>query len=141
MKNLTIENQISETKEEEIIIFFKEKDIKVPDNYIGLISKYGGARINENYYKDKYCIQNILPLYSKRNASIEKIIETYLEEENTENWLPFAIDPGGWVFVISLYKDTYGQIFIDRFDSGEENPFVFVTDSLDEFINGLHPAE
>jgi hypothetical protein len=53
-------------------------------------------------------------------------------------WLPFAIDPGGWVFNLSIRDDqTHGQVWIHRFDSGEPDPFAYVAPSFQAFLRGL----
>lgn len=41
------------------------------------------------------------------------------------------------VFCIALKENISGQIWVDKFDSGEENTFEYVASSFEEFINNL----
>lgn len=141
MKNLSITYSGNKSSNEDIKDFEQKNKIKLPSNFLELFEEYEGCAAKEDTYQDKYTVQVFLPLKSKRNPSIEKIFDVYLEENNTDQWLPFATDPGGWVFCMSLAEDTYGQIFVDRFGLGEENPFEFIAASLEEFINGLEAEE
>jgi hypothetical protein len=40
-----------------------------------------------------------------------------------------------------LNDEIKGQVWIDKFDNGDENPFEFVSPSFEELINGLKTEE
>ncbi|MEH0155546.1 SMI1/KNR4 family protein [Limibacter armeniacum] len=141
MQELTIEIQGKKVTLEELTSFEKELDMTLPDIYKEVLLKYGGSRVKENTYSSKASISFFLSLSSKRNATAKNIIETYKEEYGAALWLPFATDSGGWVFNISIAKDTYGQVWIDKFDSGDSDPFEYVSPSLEEFIDSLKSSE
>lgn len=104
---------------------------------------YNGAVTYEDIYFAKvenlfFPIQRILFLTtnSKNIASIGKIYEGHLSAGFKE-FIPFAIDPGGWDYNFSFDEQSFGQIWINSFDDNEENPFSFVASSLEEFVDGL----
>ena len=138
MRDLTIIYSGKQSEKTQIERFQKLNEIDIPGYFIEFFIRYEGCRVKENTFQDKYTLTRFLNLSSDRNASIEKIFSTYVEEECVKHWLPFAIDPGGWVFCLSLEQNTYGQVFVDRFDLGEENSFAFVAPSLEAFIDGLY---
>ena len=141
MKELTVQFSGKKSSSEELEYFQKTNDTPLPNNFLEFFKEYEGCRVKENTFQDRFTISRFLNLNSERNASVTKIYNTYIEEEGVKHWLPFATDPGGWVFCMSLAEDTYGQIFVDRFGLGEENPFEFVAPSLEVFINGLEAEE
>jgi SMI1 / KNR4 family (SUKH-1) len=57
---------------------------------------------------------------------------------NSKDWLPFGEDHGDYIFCICLKRDKYGHIYLMRTDEiEEEDAFIFVCESFNEFINGL----
>lgn len=120
-------------------------NLKFSSEHIALLENYGGARIEEKSFKEKHFIHFFLAL-----PDIEKALDYYRSEEfyyegewfSGENWLPFA-DAGGWIFCISLFPNTSGQIYIDKMDAGdlEEHSFYWLANSLEEFLSALKVPE
>jgi hypothetical protein len=138
MKKLTITDEMQPVTKEELLLLAKELDIVIPEDYMSFMMLYGGGvGILENLFDGRLGINGTLRTESKRNPSIRSIFETYRLEMHTKNWLPFAIDGGGWVFCYSISPETMGQIYIDRFDSGEEPPHEFLAQTLEEFVDKL----
>jgi hypothetical protein len=141
MKKLTITDEIKKVSSEELEAMATDLDLNLPEDYLSFMTQYGGVELLESQFAGKYFISFTLPITSKRNACIRNILEGYKVDMNTANWLPFALDQGGWVFCYSVAPETMGQIFIDRFDSGDDPRHKFLAKSLTEFVDGLEEEE
>jgi len=141
MKQLTSNSTPKGLNDNEVFDFQRKHDIELPKYFLDFVRKYGGTSTQEAGFEDSYWVNFFLPFSSSKTASVTAVFETYVIEQNTKSWLPFATDPGGWVFCISLEKNTEGQVWIDKFDSGDENQFDFVCSSFEQFINGLQPEQ
>ena len=109
-----------------------------------LIQNNGGDIDSQNsmFFKGKYSVRFFLGIcdndFSLKNTFLS-VSELF---EDSKKWLPFAFDDGDWIYCICLKKDRYGQIYLMRTDETEEDEaFVFVCNSFDEFIDGLQPEE
>jgi cell wall assembly regulator SMI1 len=147
MKSLIIKNDKRIVKsKQEVINFTNNLGIMMPDFLINFLILYEGLYLDEtqSYYKNHHRIYEVNTiLFLKKNnayASIETILEGH-KYYGIEGFIPFAIDSGGWDYCVSINPETYGQVWIDKFDSGEDNPMEFVADSFEEFINGLKNEE
>jgi cell wall assembly regulator SMI1 len=116
-------------------------NIQFPEDYLSFLKKYGGTSTKEVVYSDSCWVNFFLSLKSDTGASIVSLLEGYRINYNEIDWIPFAIDSGGWSFCIALKEDIKGQVWVNKFDSGDENPFAFVANSLEDFINGLQTEE
>lgn len=74
----------------------------------------------------------------KVGASVEAILEGH-KEEGITGFIPFATDSGGWDFNVSINKNTYGEVWVNQFDSGDPDPMKFVAPSFEHFIENLGP--
>jgi len=133
----------------EVIKYGNKLGVVFPENLALFISMYEGLYLNEDesYYVNNngilHELNSVLYLkYSKDlgGASIEAILEGH-KEEGIEGFIPFGIDSGGWDYNVSINKETYGQVWVNKFDSGEENTMEYVAPSFEEFINGLRSPE
>jgi hypothetical protein len=142
MQKLTIIDQRSQLFNFDDIAFLENKfNLKFPEFLIDFFRVYQSARIKERYYNGEPIIKKILFLRKhETSASTEEILDGHIFH-GYNNYIPFAIDSGGWDYNVSINPDTYGQVWVDKFDSGEENPFEFVCNSFEEFINGLTENE
>ncbi|MCU0433093.1 MAG: SMI1/KNR4 family protein [Bacteroidia bacterium] len=145
MKCLTIlNNQESKVQPSDIDYFEERYKIKIPEKLKDFFLLFGGSRIKEMYYHrgeslDQVC--DILLVKSiQGKPSCESIYQGHLSYGDI-GFIPFAIDSGGWDYNVSINPDTYGQVWVDKFDSGEETPFEFVCNSFEEFIDGLTEQE
>lgn len=116
--------------------------IVFPESLRKFLLSYEGHKFHEaeSYYNANggiYEVNSVLYLWQNEiGASVEAILEGH-KFYNTEGFIPFIIDSGGWDFNISIKPETYGQIWVNKFDNGEDEPFVFVAKSLQEFLEGL----
>ncbi|MBY0349160.1 MAG: SMI1/KNR4 family protein [Hydrotalea flava] len=115
--------------------------IKFPDYFVSFLKQYGGTSTKEIVFNDKFWVNFFLPLRSDAGASIEEIMKGHTATYNENYWIPFAIDSGGWSYCIALKETIKDQIWIDKFDSGEENSFEFVAPSFENFIDNLKTEE
>jgi cell wall assembly regulator SMI1 len=124
--------------------FESDLDLRLPDFLKEFILKYEGGRpvSEQRCYQlgneSSYELNQILYLRKSGigGASIEAIFEGH-KFYGIEGFIPFGIDSGGWDFNVSINEDTYGQVWVNKFDSGEEDPMEFVALSFEDFINGL----
>lgn len=146
MKTLTIEHRNKNDIDDLIIAGFEDKmKVKFPYILSEFLKKYSGSSIIENTYKNEktgnyYILSYICELFSELNPSIEKLIKGN-EFYSYHDWIPFGIDPGGWVFNLSISNDKMEQVWINKFDSGDKYPFEFVASSFEEFIDNLRTEE
>jgi cell wall assembly regulator SMI1 len=141
MKNLLSNSKPKDVDDSDVKEVESTFNIQFPEYFLSFLQKYGGTSTKEVVYSDSFWVNYFLPLNSDISASIVSLLEGYRTNYNQNNWIPFAIDSGGWSFCIALKEDIKGQIWIDKFDSGDENPFEFVANSFEEFINGLRTEE
>jgi len=146
MKDLKITHRNKNEINDDLILEFELKyNIKFPEYLIEFLKKYSGCTTVEDTYINPnfnifYTVSYFCELYSDYNPSIQKLTEGN-KFYHYENWIPFATDPGGWVFNISISQNNMGEIWINKFDSSEENPFEFVAPSFENFIDGLKTEE
>lgn len=141
MKTLSSNSKPQIISDNEIKEIEAKYEIQLPDYFISFVRNHGGTSTKELVYSDKFWVNFFLPLKSEINASIVSIKEGQISNYNDNTWLPFAIDSGGWAFCIALKESILGQVWIDKFDSGDENPFEFVSDSFENFIEQLKTEE
>ena len=76
-----------------------------------------------------------------------RMIYDYIQEFKSENFgqfIPFAVDDGGYIFCLSLNEKNFGNVLLYQTDIGYESEteaFVLVADTFEEFINGLESRE
>ena len=146
MKQLIVNRDNRRIKSEKDIKSFEQKlDLKMPGELRNFFLLYEGLYLDEkeSYFKVSsdlfFEINKIIFLFNgESGASAEAILAGH-KEEGLKGFIPFAIDSGGWDYCFSINPGTYGQVWVDRFDSGEEDPMEFVTDSFEDFIDGLGP--
>ena len=114
-------------------------DIKFPKDLREFVFKYEGAFLGSLYYNGKPVFKEVLVLLKNENfASIEAIMEGHSLNQ-ISGFIPFAIDSGGWDYNISINEPTFGQVWVNKFDGGDDDTMVYVAPSLEDFINGLKP--
>ena len=142
MKKLTI-FRVSEIQKTLRDISYLENKFNVffPRILKFFLSEHEGKMIVETYFNNNPTFKEILMVKSNKDlASIETILEGH-KEEAIKGYIPFAIDSGGWDFNVSINEDTYGQVWVNKWDGGEEDTMEFVAFSFEEFINGLKSEE
>jgi hypothetical protein len=122
--------------------FIEEKfSIKFPHYLKGFMIQYEGSFVKETCYKGTITFKEVLYVYKREGfASIESILEGH-KENGIEGFIPFAIDSGGWDYNVSINVETYGQVWVNKFDSGEKETMEYIAPSFEEFIDNLKPEE
>jgi len=142
MKDLKITNQVVPVDSKTILEFQIKYSIAFPDYFSGFLLKYNGADTYYCVFKNKYVVNNFLPLLVCRNTSIELILEMMRKNNDDihrNDLIPFAIDPGGRPYYFSVGDNDYGMIYINRVGLGDSNPVLKIADSFETFINELEP--
>lgn len=127
-------------------------EISLPQNYIDLMKEYADSSVYENTFYDKnqkkYGLASFCTFSMIDARTDEYLEEKSLDDENLYKniglQLPFAIDGGGYRFCLSLDKKTYGKVFFlmeELLSIDEKDAFVFLADSLEDFIDGLQSEE
>lgn len=146
MRSLTILQDNRRVKHlDEILAFEKEMQIEFPSILRQVLLKYEGCATKEYIYFRKGDHSNKFDAVSQflflrdsngGGASIEAIYKGH-QFYGIRGFIPFAIDAGGWDYCVSIKTETFGQIWVDEFDAGEEDPFRFVASSMEELIGGM----
>ena len=142
MKELTIKFKFNgvATSTEEIAAFEKKYDVIFPDYFKVFLLTYGGTIVEECRYLDQYTVNDFLPLLENRNASIEMILPVVRDEEEgvgRNDLIPFATDPGGRPFYVSIGESDNGCVYFDVIGMVSDKPVRKIANSFDEFINSL----
>lgn len=147
MKALHIKYSLNEVKSDDLS-FFSSIPITVPSNIKQFIFDYGGSKLLENCFITNgsyYIVSMILPIKKCNNASIELILPAVQDEEEgigRNDLIPFAIDPGGNPFYVSIGESDYGNVYIDTITSrGFEEPILKIATSFEEFVDSLQPED
>ncbi|CAM3139271.1 SMI1/KNR4 family protein [Flavobacterium frigoris] len=143
MRHLTIDSSFIPLNKDEIELFELANNVVLPNYLKDFFVKYNGAKILEAFYGDQYYI-SFLPLLKNRNASVELILPAVRDEEEgigRNDLIPFATDPGGRPFYVSIGSNDEGVIYYDLVGLGDDEPLRKITNSFEEFINGLKTEE
>ena len=126
--------------------FIKKYSLTLPDDYIQFLLEHnGGAPVPSTNKTPETFVQWIYGIQDEENwASLEWNMEIF-DERIPSKTLPIASDPGGNQFLLSLRKDSYGQIwFWDHENECETNAkeyfdnIIKSADSFSNFINDLY---
>lgn len=110
------------------------------ENFVKFMTKYAGLAVVERFYNDsnkyKWELQSFDDILSSAKLSKE------FKENGWGLKLPFAFDPGGWHYCISYEEKTYNKILVNRWtDHLPEDQFIVISNSFEDFINGLYIDE
>ena len=125
-------------KESDIASLEEATGFSLSDEIREFILRFSDSFLRECYFEqgEVYAVPNYICGNSSQNVNIFKLVEGNLFYGD-EGWLPFAIDPGGWVFNYGLKDEVRGQIWLDRFDSGDDDVWQLVAEDLSSFVAGL----
>jgi len=140
MKDLTKTYQAIPLNRGEIEEFELNTQSKLPLEFKKFIENYQDSKIKEILFFDENQELWILNAF----LSFKESAELYKEFEKNlkRNMLPFAYDPGGWHFCLSLEEKDFGAIIVNRWtDHLPEEQFLKIANSFEEFIDGLQPEE
>lgn len=141
MRNLNLinsENPISLMQVQEIE---KQIGVTIPDSYKKFLQISNGGFGRHNFH-GKFFIRDFVSLTGENSlANIFFPVSELFHD--SKDWLPFGFDDGDWIFCICLKRDKCGKIYLMRTDEGdcEEDAFIYVCDSFEEFLDGLQPEK
>lgn len=141
MRKLTIAKRID--KYNAITMCQKFGVDSMPNYLFKLLENYAGLRVKECIYDDK--INNTKwvfgGFYDEREilGNMEELEEEREEEENFNKVIfPLGREEIGWLFGISFDEEDYLAVYLFKSsDYVGDKPLIKVSDSLEEFINGL----
>lgn len=136
MKTLTKTLNGPRLDESTLESFELKHEIRFPDSLRYFFIHHNGSSFEEYSFKGKHSINTFLPLLIDFE-SFESSLSFVNEDFDDYRFIPFAIDPGGWAFCVSIISQEYGKVYLYRFDSGEDDPFLLIANSFEEFIDGL----
>ena len=128
---------------EAIRLFEIGEGIVIPNPLKEFWKNYNPIYTEQNiYFKDgeKYYLDRFFPFSDECELSFQTVfmaLGDYLKKE----YLPFANDSGDWQFLVSINKESNGEIFLCRMDEIIPDSLVKMSDSFEEFINGLKRDE
>lgn len=142
MKTLTIDGFFINISKDDIHYFETKYKIELPEYLKDFILKYNGTSTNECVFttNTNYIVNSFLPLLENRNASVELMIPIIRSEEEgfgRFDLIPFATDPGGRPFLVSIGREDEGTVYYSIIGFGENEPLRKIAYSFEEFINGL----
>lgn len=118
----------------------KEVGNQLPAELIEVIKNYGGLAVLEDKFTDNNDVEWEIQAFDNIASIIDLTKE--FKENSWGSKVPFAFDPGGWHFCLSLDEDTFGKIIVNRWtDYSPEEQFVVIANSFEEFINGLKRSD
>lgn len=140
MRQLILKNVGRNISDEIITTTEKELGVKIPLIYKNFLKQNNGGDMPQHFYKSKFDIRNFFGIYDRTiRTSISNMFQAVSELfENSQDWFPFGEDSGDWIYCICLKKDRYGKVYLMRTDEIEEDEaFIFICNSFEEFIEGL----
>lgn len=146
MRQLKLKNSKSKLLEEDISKVELELGVKLPIKYAKFLIEVNGGDI----YSDvpttvdgyNFRIRSFFSIDTNSNTfSVQNMFQAINEMfEKKNDWLPFGDDVGDYLFCICLKSDNYGKVYLMRTDEiDESDAFIFVSNSFEEFIDGLQP--
>jgi hypothetical protein len=136
MKNLTKQYEVIDATNDDNILLDKIILNTSLKDFKQFVIKYQSAKVYEIIFFDKKNEMWILNAFFNMQEMIQLFDE--LKNAHNRNVFPFAFDPGGWHFCLSLDESDFGAIIVNRWtDHLPEEQFLKIADSLEEFINGL----
>ena len=117
----------------EIAAFERRLDARLPHEYRTFLQECNGGIPDACYFSavhERLLVQSFNRLAPGRRDDIETIARSY-EGRIPSSFLPFAVDPQGSLFLISLREGTRGRVYFWDQEREPESP----TDELASFTN------
>jgi SMI1-KNR4 cell-wall len=113
-----------------------------PNYMIEFLKEYAETAVEESRFTNNKNKAFYISMFCTNRMIYDYIKE--LQSENFGQFIPFAVDDGGYVFCLSLNEKNFGNVLLYQTDNGYESEaeaFVLVADTFEEFINGLESRE
>ncbi len=152
MQQLTIRKGFVPLDMEDITHVETRFNIVFPPDFIAFMQLYQGAMVRENCFMHPHPLDHENYIYitdfsevkfKGHNFSIERWLENFIGmKEDLPSiyyglWLSFGSDDCSRNLCYSLNPETFGQIFLYSPYDGSEDPFDFLSPSLEDFVNAL----
>ncbi len=154
----TITDSGKQLTQDDILVLNKKFFLPIPDDYVGFLLKNNGGNPKEyaiKFNKNKLEIGGEeLGYFYGLGTETENIIDTLdnLQHILSKNLIPFADTPGGNLFLLSVEKNTYGNVFYkdheieDSFEFDDTNKtlpesMILVANSFSEFQEKLYDPD
>jgi hypothetical protein len=147
MRKLTLDFEQPANTLESIKNLENNLKITLPNDFINFLFLNSGGFPKECLFPSKqddmaYIIQFFYTVNSNRDDySLEKYIKTLHENFMSNHFIPFANDPGGWMYVVSTREKDYNHVYFYRPDEPEDNCLTYLSSSFEGFINNLRSPE
>lgn len=136
-------NEFGKAKLEDILIFETANSIKLPRDYRDFVLKFNGGKPDPNIVPDISLVDWIY-VFSGGPDWVDFFHNVKAFENRIPSWyFPFACDPFGNQFLMSLYKDNYGIIAFWNHEGeapkGQADQYfdnmIFVANSFTDFLS------
>jgi hypothetical protein len=155
---LTINDSGKQLTQEDISALNKRLSLQIPDDYKVFLLKNNGGEPKE--YAIKFNENQLeiggeeLGYFYGLETKTENILDALdnLQHFLPENLIPIADTPGGNLFLLSVNKDTYGNVFYkdheieDSFEFSDSNKklpesMLLVANSFSDFLTKLYDPD
>lgn len=138
MRSLTKKHGLEVVEESEFLQFETDFNVRLGIELKNFIRHYHGSKVNEILFFDQEQGMWIVNGFFSFKETIELTAE-FLKSYN-KPLLPFAYDPGGWHFCLSLEDKDHNTVYVNRWtDHLPEDQFLKIANSFEDFINQLQP--
>ena len=140
MKELTIRIGEKLPKKGELREFEKKYKIKLPVSFAEFLLKQNPVYTEECYFfahGRTFGIGFMPFVKGGKGSAIQKAMEIHFVSFFDKKYIPFGMDSGGWLFVISVQKVDYGLVYFARTDSELTEALTLLAADFDDFIDNL----
>lgn len=122
----------------------KKYSIRLPPDYKDFLVRYNGIYSNEDTFvkgENIYTVQGFYPIgHSESYTGLDTAI-SISKEFLPMHMVPFAYNPGGNYFLLSVGSDDYGKVYFHFSDAEPGYEFELLANDFTEFINTLKTYE
>jgi len=126
----------------QIASFEKKNVLKLPDDYRAFLRACNGGRPLSREFAvpgwDIFAVKLFFGLNTGNQYDLQEWVDA-LRDESRHNWIPVAVDSGGWCVFLGIGGPAQGRMFfIDTKD--EDAQPLKIADSFAEFTGRLAPT-
>ncbi len=136
----------------EIEDFEKSIGVCLPTTYKNFILEYAGCPTLECQSSEGFIDfffmfsfpttqkSSVVKEYFRIREDLDSMLtdnEDWFEESWLQKWLPFGMDAFGNLFCIQLTGSGTGGVFFYNHETADDDPFLFMNSSFEEFIDSL----
>ncbi|MEM6965065.1 MAG: SMI1/KNR4 family protein [Bacteroidota bacterium] len=139
MKNITILTSSPPATAATLSAFEAKHNIQLPTAYKKFLMEMNPRTIKEQVFQKEhreFWIHRFFAFDKGYELSFQSTYQA-MEAHFENKYIAFALDPGSWMFVISIKKEDYGQVYFCRMDEELEEALTFLADDFESFLEGL----